>query len=99
MTPNRLFKNNFHPADGVKEPSLLHWNWKSAINGALRGQNRAKNAPKMAKVSVSEHTYPVSIYILDFDWIGWLGLAGKVKVEMLKTFTSEGRPSLWKGWA
>ena len=97
MTPNRQLKNNFQPAGGVKERSLLHCGWLRAILEHIFGKNQTKNAPKRSKVKVSEHTYPVSIYILDLDGMGGLLLAGRVKVARMKTFTSEGQPSLWIG--
>lgn len=98
MTGKRVLKNNFQPASGVKEPSLLHCDVHPVFLGRFLGQKTAKSAHKPSKVSVSEHTYPVSIYILDLDWMGGAGLAAGVKVAQAKMFTSEGQPSLWRGW-
>jgi hypothetical protein len=95
MIINGDLKNIFQPAGGVKILSLLHSEMFTYIFRHENAQKMPKNAPKRAKVSVSERTYPVSIYILDFYCIGWLGVSQKVKIVEYATFTSEGQPSLF----
>ena len=102
MPENVILKIIFQPAQGVMRSSLFHFRSGRSDSSFKNGRPWMKNMGTLAKtglktlkVSVSEHPYPVSIYILDFYCIGKRLFSGKVKVARCATFTSEGRPSLF----
>ncbi len=89
MAQNMVLKNNFQPREGVNQSSLLHCDVHRARFCSKNGPKWRKTARKTAQVSVSEHTFPVSIYFLDFYLIGALCFWRGVKIAKLTIFTSE----------